>query len=106
EVPDPRRAVLGPRLRRGHPDDEAQAPRHQREVRRADRSAVRLSGPVRKPEPLVVPPASTYVDRWSLAPPGKDADPQESLWDFKWSRTPPGGDQRPRGGVRTCRRGH
>src|SRR5207249_232290 len=75
---------------------------------------------------LVVPPASTYVDRWSLAPPGtrrsrwrakRDrADPQESLWDFKWSRgqaggersetVQPGGDQRPPGGVRTCRRGH
>src|SRR5438034_8995448 len=63
---------------------------------------------------LVAPPASTYVDRWSLAPPGKDADPQESLWDFKWSRgeaggersetVQPGGDQRPPGGVRTCRR--
>jgi MFS family permease len=40
------------------------------------------------------------------APPGEDADPQESLWDFKWSRTTPGGDQRPPGGVRTCGRGH
>jgi hypothetical protein len=30
----------------------------------------------------------------SPAPPGKDADPQESRWDFKWSRTPLGGDRR------------
>jgi len=29
----------------------------------------------------------------SPAPPGKDADPQESLWDFKWSRDEAGGER-------------
>jgi len=66
----------------------------------------------------VVPPVSTCVVRGPLAPSGKDADPQESLWDFKWSRgeaggeaagrdsAQPGGDQRPPGGVPTCVWGH
>ena len=55
---------------------------------------------------LVVPHVGTCVVRWLLAPPGKDADPQESLCGFQGSRTQPGGDQRPPGGVRTCVGGH
>ncbi len=54
----------------------------------------------------MVPRVDGCVDWGSLAPPGQDADPQESLWDFKWSRTQPGGDQRPPGGVRIRARGH
>jgi hypothetical protein len=34
-------------------------------------------------ETLVVPPADHGDPGRSLAPSGKDADPQESLWDFK-----------------------
>ncbi len=39
----------------------------------------------------------------SLAPDGKDADPQECLWHFKRSRTPPAGDQRPSKGAKALR---
>ena len=80
-------------------------------VRTAITRATRRSSPIRGPRATVLalkwfrPRVRASI--WgSLAPAGKDADPQESPWDFKWSRTPPGGDQRPPGGVRTRGRGH
>src|SRR4051812_746603 len=42
----------------------------------------------------VVLPVSLRSGDRTPAPPGEDADPQESHWDFKWSRTTAGGDRR------------
>jgi hypothetical protein len=45
------------------------------------------------------------VDGGMIVVSGKDADPQESLWDFKRSRTPPGAASARRNGSDVAWRG-
>ena len=63
-------------------------------AQRPARQARRSPGAAGREDSIVGLLVTLHSKERPPAPPGKDADPQESPWGFQGSRTPPGGDRR------------